>query len=133
MEVPIVTIRYLALLALLHSATAITVVILRFRLRVAFGDGGHEILRRAIRAHGNLSEYLPLAILAVGSLEVMDVNTTLIHAALAFLIAARLSHVAAMFTLNLKSRQYLPLRVFGAGGTGLVITASALGLLVVAF
>lgn len=133
MELPIITIRYLVLLALIHSALAITVVALRFRLRVAFGDGGHEMLRRAIRAHGNLSEYLPLAVLVIGSLEALGVSGALIHLAMVLLVAARLSHLFAMFNLDLKSRRYFLSRVFGAGATWLVITVSALTLIIAAF
>lgn len=133
MELPIVTLRYLALLALIHSALAITVVRLRFRLQVAFGDGGHEILRRAIRAHGNLSEYLPLAVLLVGSLEALGTNLAAIHLAMALLILARLSHLFSMFNLDLRSRRYFYSRVFGAGTTWLVITFSAVALAVAAF
>lgn len=133
MELPIITFRYLALLALIHSALAITVVALRFRLRVAFGDGGHEILHRAIRAHGNLSEYLPLAVLLVGSLEILGTSTVMVHSAMTLLVLARLSHLFSMFNLDLRSRRYFLSRVFGAGTTWLVITLSAVALAIAAF
>ena len=133
MELPIVTFRYLGLLALIHSGLAITVVALRFRLQVAFGDGGHEVLRRAIRAHGNLSEYLPLAVLLVGSLEALGSDAALVHIAMVLLVLARLSHAFAMFSLDLRSRLYFRARVFGAGTTWLVVTLSAIGLMIAAF
>ena len=133
MELPVVTFRYLALLALIHSGLAITVVTLRFRLQVAFGDGGHEVLRRAIRAHGNLSEYLPLAVLLVGALEALGSDSAVIHIAMALLVLARLSHAFAMFSLDLRSRLYFRSRVFGAGATWLVVTLSAAALMIATF
>ncbi len=133
LELPIVTIRYLGLLALIHSGLAITVIALRFRLQVAFGDGGHEVLGRAIRAHGNLSEYLPLAVLLVGSLEALGSDAAVIHIAMVLLVLARLSHAFAMFSLDLRSRLYFLSRVFGAATTWLVVTLSAAALVITTF
>lgn len=129
MQLPSITFAYLALLALIHSALAITVVALRFRYRVAFGDGGHETLARAIRAHGNLSEYLPLAILLIGALEVLGVAAPAIHGSLATLVIARLAHAAAMFSRDLTSPRYFVTRIFGAGATWLIMTLAAVLLL----
>jgi len=60
---PLVTALYAALLALLAVALGAWVVTLRVRHRVGLGDGGQSRLTRAIRAHGNLLETAPLALL----------------------------------------------------------------------
>ncbi len=60
---PLVTALYAALLALLAVALGAWVATLRVRHRVGLGDGGQSRLTRAIRAHGNLLETAPLALL----------------------------------------------------------------------
>ena len=51
------------LLALLFVALSLNVSRLRLKLKVSYGDGGHDELRRAIRAHGNFAEFVPLLIM----------------------------------------------------------------------
>lgn len=133
LELPIITLRYLALLALFYAALTMFVAHLRIRLRVGFGDGGQQLLARAVRAHGNLSECLPVAILVIGTVEALGLNRGLVHAALLLFVATRLSHVYAMFDLAPPSRRYLFARVFGAAGTWFVVAASAVALAVLAF
>lgn len=51
---------YIALAAFLIVALARNVIALRRLHKVALGDGGHEDLLSAIRAHANAVEYLPI-------------------------------------------------------------------------
>ena len=132
-ELPIVTLRYLALLALFYAALTMFVAHLRIRLRVGFGDGGQQLLGRAIRAHGNLSECLPVAILVIGSVEALGLDRVLVHAALLLFVATRLSHIYAIFDLAPPSRRYIFARIFGAAGTWFVVAASSVTLAVLAF
>ncbi len=53
---------YGGLLALLYLILSFRTIVLRGRLRVTLGDGGSEALQRAIRAHANFGEYVPLAL-----------------------------------------------------------------------
>jgi uncharacterized membrane protein YecN with MAPEG domain len=52
-----------ALLGLLAALLVVRVILNRVRLQVNAGDGGHAVLAQAIRAHSNLSEHVPLALL----------------------------------------------------------------------
>ena len=52
-----------ALLGLLAALLVVRVIVNRVRLKINAGDGGHAALAQAIRAHSNLSEHVPLAVL----------------------------------------------------------------------
>ncbi len=64
-----ITLLYGALLALLLLLLSFNVVRLRRRHRVGIGSGGHQPLELAIRAQANFCEYVPLALLLLGLLE----------------------------------------------------------------
>ena len=56
-------------------------------------DAGHNELTAAVRAQGNLVEYLPIALLLMWMLETMQFSPWLIHALGSMLIIARLMHL----------------------------------------
>ncbi len=86
----------IALFALLMVILGMLVSLRRFKLQTVFGDGNDDMLRRRIRAHGNFTEYAPLAILIVGILEFRGtVNILVGGLALAFLLS-RLLHAYGM-------------------------------------
>lgn len=63
---------YAALLSLLFVALSIRTLRLRRRLSVSLGDDGHSAMVRAIRAHGNFAEYVPLGLLLIAGAETLD-------------------------------------------------------------
>ncbi len=60
---------YVVIGALLIMKFTLNVVRFRRQHHVAFGDGGHHDLNRAIRIHGNAVETIPLALLLLITLE----------------------------------------------------------------
>ena len=58
-----ITAVYAAALALLIVALMLRVVRLRWRLRIGIGSGEDRVLARAVRAHANAIETVPLALL----------------------------------------------------------------------
>jgi uncharacterized membrane protein YecN with MAPEG domain len=58
---------------------------------------GDDILVRAIRAHGNAAEYMPLALLMLLLLALLGAPLLLIHALGIGLTAGRVFHAAGMF------------------------------------
>ena len=60
---------YAALLALLYLALSIRTIRVRRQHRVPVGDGGAAALARAMRAHGNFAEYVPLTLLLLFFVE----------------------------------------------------------------
>ena len=63
---------------------------------MAFGDNGDVNVIRVIRAQSNFAEYVPLALLMMGFLEVTRFSIYLLHAFGITLLVARLAHGAAL-------------------------------------
>ena len=91
-----VTALYAGLLALWFVVLAVRVVDQRRRHKVGFGDGGKPPLQRAIRGHGNFSEYVPLALLLLAILEISRFPSYVLHGLGATLLVARLLHGYAL-------------------------------------
>lgn len=87
-----ITLLYAALCTLLVLVLAGRVMAYRLTHRVGLGDGGHGDLQRRIRAHANAVEYLPLALLLLGGMELNGYSDTLIHAFGATLLVSRVLH-----------------------------------------
>jgi len=60
------------------------------------GDGGDPVMTRRIRGHGNFAEYVPLALLLIGTLEVSGAPAWQLHALGAALLVGRLLHGYAL-------------------------------------
>jgi uncharacterized protein len=86
---PVVTIQATAILALGAACLAIWVIVQRVRLKVEWGDGGNTHMARAVRAHANFSEHVPMALLAIGASEIAGASRPLVIGMAASLIAAR--------------------------------------------
>ncbi|WP_296593543.1 MAPEG family protein [Methylophaga sp.] len=83
---------YAALAALMIVALARNVIALRRQHKVALGDGGHQDLLAAIRAHANAVEYLPIGLLLLLLLELSQGPAWLIHLLGSLFIIGRLIH-----------------------------------------
>lgn len=116
---------YAALGALLILVLAARVMWLRNTRKVGIGSGGDERLARAIRAHANAIEYLPIALLLLLILELDQTRPALLHLFGIVLIVARAIHALG---LSVKSG-YSVGRAVGIALTFLTILAMALLLL----
>ena len=83
---------YCALSAVLIIALAIRVIRLRWQTKTGIGDGGDRRLARAIRIHGNASEYIPIALVLMLVAELNGAGPALLHGCGIALIAARIAH-----------------------------------------
>ncbi len=79
-------------LVALFVALLLRVVYLRNKLKVGIGDGGDRTLAKAIRAHGNFAEIVPLALLLMLLAELAGASAALLHSAGSLLIAGRAVH-----------------------------------------
>lgn len=121
MAVPI-TALYAGIGALLLIALAALVVRRRRRYRVGLGHGGEIALERAIRAHGNAAEYVPLALVLLLVAELNGAAPALLHACGATLMAARLAHAWGLARHSGVSSG----RTLGVAGTwGVIVTLAA--------
>lgn len=116
---------YAALLALLVLGLAVRVMLIRRRTSIGLGDGGNRSVACAIRAHGNATEYVPLAVLLLLILELDQTLPVLLHAFGITLVIARLVHAIGLSRAAGNSAG----RAVGAGLTLLVIGLMALMLL----
>lgn len=83
---------YAALLAILYAALSVRTLRLRRRLRIAIGDSGDERMLRAMRAHANFAEYVPLTLLLIYLVESAPAHAMLVHALGLALLLGRALH-----------------------------------------
>lgn len=115
---------YAALAALLIVALARNVISLRRQHKVALGDGRHQDLLAAIRAHANAVEYLPIGLLLLLLLELSQGPAWLIHLLGILFIIGRLIHA------NGVSKSIITRRIIGMQFTiWLLIIMAVLNLL----
>ena len=117
---PAVTILYAGLLGLLSIVLSSTAGMSRGRKGIDAGDGGDATLLLAMRRHANFVEYVPMALVLIGLLELNGVSGQVIHGLGCVLLAGRLLH-AANFHQGVRS---IP-RGIGAALTLLVIATSS--------
>ena len=116
---------YAALIGLVFTMLSVRTLRLRRRLGVAIGLGEEPILLKAVRAHGNFAEYVPIALLLMMFTELRTDGTLLIHVLGALLLVGRLTHAYGISQLKENYR----FRVAGMAMTFTVIIACSLRLL----
>lgn len=89
-----VTPLYAGLLAIWFCVLSLRVI--GIRRRVPFGDNGEVNVIRVIRAQANFAEYVPLALLLIGFLEVGRASIYLLHVLGLLLVVGRLLHGFAL-------------------------------------
>lgn len=122
---PSVTALLTALLGLLAALLAVQVIRNRGRFSVSNGHGDKAPLAQAIRAHSNLTEHAPIALLLLALAESSGAQRGLIIGIGGVLLLARLSSAWGLS----RSLEASTPRNAGAGLTILVIVVSALLLL----
>jgi len=74
----------------------LSVRVMDLRRGMPFGDNGDVGVTRIVRAQANFAEYVPLALLMMGFLEVTRYSIYLLHALGVILVVARLLHGLAL-------------------------------------
>lgn len=122
------TLLYAGLNGLLSFALAFRVGQQRMKSNVIFGDGGNPGLQRAIRAHANNVEYVPLTLVLIGLLEIAGQPAWAIHILGAALFLGRALHAAGLSATEESS----PPRLYGILLTWAALLAAALWCIVAA-
>ena len=116
-----ITALYAGICGLLLVAFAVRVSFTRGKEKVDLGDGGKDVMLRAIRLHGNASEYMPLTLLLMLLLEFQNSHHWFLHAAGITLVVSRLFHAQGL----MQSSKLTPGRLVGTGlGWGLIVVLS---------
>lgn len=116
-----VTAIYASFLALFLVILAVPVIKLRRGLRVGLGDGGHQSLQQAIRAHGNASEFIPVFLILLAIYELNRAPVAALHIFGVAFVLARLAHAWGIYSNSGKSIG----RVIGVVGTFTTLTILA--------
>lgn len=126
---PAITPLYFPPFVLLFVVLAARAIILRRRYGIGVGTGDQPVLHKALRAHGNFAEYVPLALIAIYFLELRGVPAWWIHLLCSTLLVGRVVHAIGVSRVKEDYR----LRVFGMGVTFTILCASALRITLSAF
>ncbi len=124
----IITALTAASLAILLVLLALNTIRLRMKYSAAFGDAGHQDLVSAIRAHGNLSEYMPIGITLIGLLEASGVDFMILAGLAGGFVACRLLNAIGLFN---PPGPPGPARSIGIVGTLLILLGMAVWLAVI--
>jgi len=99
-----VSVLYACICALILIRLSLIVIRLRRLHKISLGDGRKEDLRRAIRAQGNATEYMPIALLLLFALELNQAPMWLVHLSGFAFVAGRLMHAFALPDMVMKFR-----------------------------
>ncbi len=83
---------YIGLASLLLVVLTLHVIRMRYRHKVEIGDGGVPELQRAIRAHANFIEYVPIALLLILMADLVGHQKWVVHVLGIALLVGRLAH-----------------------------------------
>lgn len=121
-----VTAFYTGLLALVLLVLSIQVISVRRRLRIGIGDEGNEELARRIRAQGNFTEYVPLALLLMLAGELAAAPVWMLHGLGATLVIGRCVHAWSLPARSTAGRTAGMLLTFAVivAGAALAIAAA---------
>lgn len=122
MTFPATTATCAALLALVYLGLAAWVMAGRLSGNVLHGDGGDDALAKRIRAHANFSEYVPLALILIGLLEMQGAGHGLVQGLLLALLVGRILHPFGMLAPPNAPSQ------FACRGGGTVLTVGVIGI-----
>lgn len=112
---------YAGLLGLLYIGLSFKVIIARRQYQVAIGDNDQHVLQRAIRVHGNFSEYVPFALGLLFLCEYNGLASGWGHTLGAVLVVGRLLHAYGVSAVN----ENLKFRIAGMVMTFSVILSCA--------
>jgi len=105
-----------ASLAFINIWLAVRVMVVRYRGQISIGHGGDSLAETRMRAHANFTEYVPIALILMGLIELQGGNGTLLWAIGVALVVSRILHPFGM-------ERPVP-NVFRAGGFLLTLGAT---------
>ena len=119
--IPTIVPIYAAIFAIMLIALSLRVAKTRGDVRIAIGDGGNILLRRAIRVQGNFTEYVPMALILFTFVEMQGWPRWLVHGLCLVLLAARALHAYGIA----QEPEDIRLRATGMATTAVLLVAAA--------
>ncbi len=96
LEKLLITPIYAAIFALIMVGLSFYVIKMRYKHRVSLGDGGNQEMLKAIRAHGNFTEYVPIALILLVLLELNGESAVVLHGFGSAMLVGRLCHAPGL-------------------------------------
>lgn len=100
MVFPSVTALYAGLFGLVLIYLSVQVIKQRMKHRVALLDGGVTPLQRAIRAHGNFCEYVPVFLILLLLVEISSYSVWILHLSGIIFLLGRISHFTSLIKVE---------------------------------
>jgi uncharacterized membrane protein YecN with MAPEG domain len=119
----VITAVFASVLALMFIKLSFDVIGFRRKNKISLGAGGVDELEKAIRAHGNFAEYVPLGLFLIGALELNGAPLELVAPLGVLLVAGRYFHAKGINE---------PQPAFVNRVRGMKLTFAALGLSAIA-
>jgi len=117
---------YAGICGLLLVVLYVRIVQRRLATKIGVDSGGDEELERRVRAHGNLVEAAPFALILLHLIEQTGLGSMYVHALGALFIAARLAHAQGMSSTTGRSTG----RFYGSLGTVILLVVMSILLIV---
>ena len=117
---------YAGICGLLLVALYVRISQRRLTTKIGVGSGGDAELEQRVRAHGNLVEAAPFALILLYLIEQTGLGSMYVHALGSLFIAARLAHAQGMSTTTGRSTG----RFYGSLGTVILIVVMSILLIV---
>jgi uncharacterized protein len=93
-----ITLFFVGVLALMQCTLTALVIARRLKAKVSLLDGGDKLLTNRIRAHGNFTETVPIAIIMIAFLEMRGVPGAWLWVIGISLTLGRVLHAIALMT-----------------------------------
>lgn len=93
-----ITLLFVGLFALMHVPLTLMVGLRRAQTDIPFLDGGDQTLLRRMRTHGNFTETVPMAMLAMAAAEITGMPAWALWTGGACILAGRLMHAYTLLT-----------------------------------
>lgn len=121
MQVPI-TALYAGILAIYSIWLSSRAGLMRGKTGISILHGDNMELAEKMRRHQNFVEYVPIALILIGVLEMNGSNSIFLHVLGASLVIVRVAHAKGLYHDNIRH----PLRAVGAAGTALIIVVAGI-------
>lgn len=86
------TVFFIAIFAILQVPITMVVALTRRKAQISLMDGGNDILKQRIRAHGNFTETVPITLLAMAAAEYSGASLLLLWIGGGIFLIARILH-----------------------------------------
>jgi hypothetical protein len=102
----LITAFFSSILALIFYKLSINVIKLRRKYKISLGSSTkHKDLEQAIRAHGNLSEFLPVGLILLACLEVNHIPKIVVFICGLFFLVGRYLHATSFLKEEINTSQ----------------------------